>query len=147
MDDTDNLFDTTMTRPIRDLLIAVGPDVMLAGDIRRRIRGASPEDLDELRRLCLDQGAFSILDLVDSEQSRRDESAKYDMVIGRLVVLEKPHWTTTPGFWLTAAGFALAVWLGWLSSRQPHPADGSGPQNSLSTPLSTPQPQTKANNE
>jgi hypothetical protein len=86
----------------------------------------------------------------DENVSGWDRQAAADMlrdldhfeVIRRLDAIEKPHWTTAPGFWATVIGVilaGLAAWFGWLAVRTPPDAIVSPPPSSLSTPpLTTP---------
>ena len=88
----------------------------------------------------------NIIELEMRDQQHNQESLRHDNIIARLKALENPHWTTTPVFWVTAAGAiaaGLAAWFGWLAIQPPHAASGSKPQNSSQmlpqvAPLSSP---------
>lgn len=147
--DDEDLFDTTRGLSPTDLVSVKGLNV-LREDLIRRIKDATPEWLDELEEACITFGAASILLLIQTERRSRTESGlrviaemRHSEIIDRLKVLEKPHWTTTPGFWVAVGGLlfaALAAWLSWLALRPPPREAGSLPASSLSTP--TPAAQT-----
>ena len=147
--DDEDLFDTSRGLSPTALVGVEGLRVTLA-DLRRRIKNASPEELDEFEEACVTSGAASTLLLVDTERRFRTESGlrviaemRHSEIIDRLEVLEKPHWTTTPGFWVAVGGLlfaALAAWLSWLAVLPPPHGGGSPPPSSLSTP--TPATQT-----
>lgn len=147
--DDEDLFDTSRGMTPSDLVGVKGLNV-LREDLLRRIKDSTPQELDELEEACVTSGAASILLLVTTERRFRTESGlrviaetRHSEIIDRLKVLEKPHWTTTPGFWVAVGGLlfaALAAWLSWLALKPPPHEGGSQPSSSLSTP--TPATQT-----
>lgn len=70
MSKTDNLFDTTLTRPLVDLVTVNGRD-MARGEVIRRIESEKRRGLAELKNLCLTHESWDILKLVEAEQSKR----------------------------------------------------------------------------
>lgn len=146
----DNLFDTSKGLSPTDLVSVQGAAVD-PGDLRRRIKDATPEELNEFEEACITSMSPSILLLVEAERRARTESGlrviadmRHSEIIDRLEVLARPHWTMTPGFWLIVASAllsALALWLGWLQFSESASPDSAHPASSISTPQQpTPQP-------
>jgi 2-methylcitrate dehydratase PrpD len=78
--------------------------------------------VDRMVKHCVDYHAA--LELLDRrEKARRSEdhaiaAKRHQELNDRLAALEKPHWTTTPVFWVTLAGAVaagLASYFGWLA--------------------------------
>jgi hypothetical protein len=98
MIETDNLFDTTLSRPLNDLVDVNGRD-MTRGDKIRRIEAEADSALDTLKDLCLTHEAWDTLKLVETEQAKRLRK-------------QLPEWKTW-AFWLALTGsiIAIAAWL------------------------------------
>ena len=105
-----------------------------AADLDRYMVIATDDELSEARVYALDNGQSTLGVVVKAEQQRRVEAERHTNVIDRLVVLEKAHWTTTPGFYATIAGVllaGLAAWFAWLSIPRPNYQDDVTPQNDI----------------
>jgi hypothetical protein len=75
------------------------------------------------------------LELEDLKQ--KELAARHAEIHERLKAIEAPHWTMTPGFWVTVGGFllaGLAAWFAWLSIPRPTPQDAAAPPSASSTP-------------
>ena len=103
----------------------------------RWIALATSEELEASKMSAYRMGHPKQISMIADEQYRRIEGDRHQKVIERLLILERPHWTTTPGFWVAVGGFllaGLAAWFAWLAIPHPTPKDVLSPPNSLSTP-------------
>ena len=101
MSEPDSILDTTLTRPLSDLVSVNGID-MRKGDRIRRIEHESDSGLKELRDLCLMHSAEDTLELVEREQAKR---------AGKKV----PEWKTIT-VWVSIATLVLSV-IAWVLSK------------------------------
>jgi len=82
-----------------------------------------------------------IVEIELDDLRRKDQEEKYIEIHGRITALEKPHWTTTPGFWISVISFLillLATYFAWLAippDERPYlHLSASAQTSSLSTP-------------
>jgi len=64
-----------------------------------------------------------IVSLELDDLRRKEQEEKYKEIHGRLTALEKPHWTTTPGFLISAISFLIlliATYFAWLAIPSEH---------------------------
>ena len=83
-----------------------------------------------------------LLDEMDEEDRERQE-LRHEELLARLTAIEKPHWTTSPVFWLTliaAVAAAVGAYFAAVSVLRPPHVDTVEPQSSISRtkPLVTP---------
>lgn len=98
---------------------------------------ATSEELKASKMSAYRMGHPRQIVMIEEEQYRRIEGDRHQKVIERLLILEKPHWTTAPGFWIAVGGFllaGLAAWFAWLAIPRPSPQDVLSPPNSSSSP-------------
>lgn len=103
-------------------------------------------DIDDFRRWCRANPDLlvSALDWIYSHHHVHREIVELELrdvrhrrVIERLAAIERPHWTMTPGFWVSVGGFllaGLAAWFAWLSIPRPIPQDAVSPPSASSPP-------------
>lgn len=59
-----------------------------------------------------------IVSLELDDLRRKEQEEKYFEIHRKITALEKPHWTTTPAFWISAISFLLillATYFAWLA--------------------------------
>jgi len=105
------------------------------------------KDLPLAQRSAVALGNDDSADFVARESHRRNQEARHAEVLARLDALKKPHWTTTPTFWIVLLGSLAAIaaaWFGWREDTQSTdraaPGSSATPANLSPTPLPTPEP-------